>query len=228
MGKALKRCYSLQGTVRQDPDLPAGDFLQAAEHGVWAVAQDLPQGGGGRLLLDVLQEQVAAGEDLIAALLVAHGRVQRELGRQPDFAGTRVISMRLNRHTSSFEIAWVGAMQAHLVRGGEVIQLNRSTAHAADGQSQTNAFQMTAQRVPGLGRPGRVRPIIDRKLGHAESGDMLVLGACGADDAHYSQALRDALKGVWSLDYKLRRLLDQLKSGLTGDLALPVLLWRGK
>ncbi len=204
-------------------------FLEAADHGVWGLAVDRDEqadGEGSALLLNSLRDQVASGEDLTAALLVAHGRLQREKG-EAHYAGAQVIAMRLIRATSSFEIAWVGDMLACLVRNGEVLRLSgpNGTREAA-GEVRTNALQMTATRVDGLGQAGRGRPIIDRKLGHAQAGDLLLFGAGSLDDTLLQDVLGDCLRGMWSLDYKLERLQRRLQSTLTAP--MPLLLWRAK
>lgn len=204
-------------------------FLEAAEHGVWAVAMDCDtqaDGQGSALLLEALREQVASGEDLTASLLVAHARVQRELDDE-SYAGSQVMALRLVRATSSFELAWVGDMLACLVRDGEVLRLTGDTASREPaGEVRTNALQMTATRVDGLGQAGRGRPIIDRKLGHAQGGDLLLLGSAALEQASLHQALAETLRGLWSLDYKIERLQRRLQGALNSP--APMLLWRAK
>ncbi len=204
-------------------------FLESAEHGVWALAMDCDaqsDGRGSGLLLEALREQVASGEDLTASLLVAHARVQREL-EEGDYAGSQVIALRLVRATSSFELAWVGDMLACLVRDGEVLRLTgESGSREQAGELRTNALQMTATRVDGLGQAARGRPIIDRKLGHAQRGDLLLLGAGSLEHAALHRNLGETLRGLWSLDYKLERLQGRLQPVLSGP--SPLLLWRAK
>ncbi len=172
--------------------------VQAADTGLWALAQDanLQEGGCALELLRSVQEQVARGEDLTAAFLVAHGRVQK----QQSASGARIVALR--RHGGSLELAWVGAMRAYLVRERRVLPLTREVNSGGSG------YLVTTERMAQLGAPGRVRPKIDRNLLNAHKGDYLILSGDQVDESLVFDALPRCLGGIWSFDYKARRVQD--------------------
>lgn len=174
--------------------------IQAPEAGLWALAQDVDvsSAGAAQLLLDTVKSQVARGEDLTAAFLTAHGRVQREHAGE----GARIVALR--RHGGSFELAWVGAMRAFLVRDRRVLTLTRDVDGGGVG------YLVTTERMAQLGVPGRVRPKIDRNLVNAQKGDYLILSADQVDDSVMHDTLPKSLHGLWSFEYKARRVQDVL------------------
>ena len=181
--------------------------VQAAETGLWALAQDSDalESGAAVELLRSVEEQVARGEDLTAAFLVAHGRVQK----LQSAGGARIVALR--RHGGSFELAWVGAMRAYLVRERQVLTLTRESSSGGSG------YLVTTERMSQLGAPGRVRPKIDRNLLNAHKGDYLILCGNEVDEGLAHEALPGCLSGIWSFDYKARRVQDFLnKNSATG------------
>lgn len=179
--------------------------IQAPEVGLWALAQDVvaTPGGAAALLLAAVQAQVARGEDLTAAFLSAHGRAQRELNTP----GARIVALR--RHGNSFELAWVGAMRAFLVRQRRVLTLTRDIDGGGGG------YLVTTERMSQLGAPGRTRPKIDRNLVNAQKGDYLVLCGDQVDEPVLHDTLPACLHGLWSFDYKARRVQDVLNKHST-------------
>lgn len=216
---------------------PGPQFLSDRAHGVWGLAQDYCEtdtqaststSQASTLLLDSIREQVASGEDLTAAMLVGHGRVAREQDVENP-QGAQVIAMRLNRQSSSFEVAWVGPMRAYLIRKKEALLLTPGSNDDEEiGETRTNSLLMTATRVSALGTDARVRPVISRKLGHAQSGDTLVLLGAGIDENGLGSAFASGLSGMWSFDYKVRTLQSLLEKRAALTQSCPVMICRAK
>lgn len=186
-------------------------------------------GQASRLILDCLQSQVALGEDLTAAMLVAHGRLARQAEDETGKVGARLVALRVNRQTSSFELAWVGPMAAYLARKKEVLTLTPVDEEGVTpGATKTNGLMMTSTRVEALGLDGRVRPIIHRKLGHAQSGDTLVLVDARLNRAVLCNALSEGMAGIWSFAYKARKTQQILQTTTSGEPDLPVLLCQSR
>lgn len=199
---------------------PSGAQVQSAELGLWVLARD-EQGPAARAsaaLIGCVVEQVRQGEDLTAAFLVGHGRLPRD----GHVSGAQIIGVRLNRASASFELAWVGpAVQAYLIRQNQLIDLCKAS-HASE-EGRAHPMLIRSEQVSALGGQAGVRPKINRNLGQAQKGDYLAL-ASGLDEGlRPDQTLAALVKGLWSLEYKTRRMQETLQ-GLSADEPVDVML----
>ena len=80
---ALEFAPAQAGPHPDGPTASLGEFadIQQPQAGLWALAQSMvTQQSAAVDLLAAVRQQVESGEDLTAAFLCAHGRLQREAG----------------------------------------------------------------------------------------------------------------------------------------------------
>lgn len=218
------RSFSLDVAVPPKMGGAAIHSLASNEAGLWAIAEAInsqertdDQDSCARMLLLQIQQQVASGEDLTAAFLTAHGRVQRNL---PDSHGARIIAVRHARTLGTLELGWVGDMHALLLRGRKAVEIMRDTT----GQSQTGGYLISTERLAQLGAEGKQRPRIDRNLVHVQRGDCLLLASSALNLNAHSEALAACLRGFGNLEYKARKMQEALsqsvEDGQTGRFVL--------
>ncbi len=217
-------------TLRASPAQAAEQFnvLQSPAHGVWAITQDTATaaaGQAGRVLLQCIDQQVGSGEDLTAAFLAGHGHIHRAMSTAENPSGAAGIAVRHSPGSSNFELAWVGPMHGFLVRKRQVLRLSKEVAVPSDlSRSKAQGFILASDPVDALGLDGRIRPTINRKLGHALRGDMLALVAGEVDPDSLMPMLSEGAKGIWSLEYKARKIQGLIERQANASGALQLML----
>lgn len=202
--------------------------LDMPERGLWGVADGM--GGHDRgevaseIVIDCLRSEAGTGDDLTAAVLVAHQRICRHPVATESKMGSTVVGLRIQPGSLNFELAWVGDSRAYLLRNGQFKQLtedhtlvNELLQRGVLSAEEAAAHPEKSVLSRALGRAQEGKLQVERKLGQCRRGDAFILCSDGLYGATTEAAMRAAIQGVWTVDYKTRRLLELAMQGGAPD-----------